>query len=238
MKILIIEDNTQTTEVVKLAFKLGWPDVRLVEANSGEKGIEMVETAKPDAIILDIGLPDISGYEVLRQIRLFSELPVIMLTVRNEEGDIIKALSLGADDYLVKPFRQMELLARIKAISRRLHSPEIDLEFGCGPFHFGQSITKLYKDDMSIRLTNIEGQILYHLMRANGRYVCNEMIAQKIWGENAYERIRVNIRHLREKIEDDPSNPRYLVNIPGKGYMFIYQDAPKISLSPSQDITP
>ncbi|AQU02643.1 response regulator transcription factor [Dehalococcoides mccartyi] len=231
MKILIIEDDAQTTEIVKLSFKLGWPDVRLLEASSGESGLAMVETAKPDAIILDIGLPDISGYEVLRQIRLFSELPVIILTIRNEESDIVKALSLGADDYLVKPFRQMELLARIKAISRRLHSPEVDLEFECGPFHFGQSVTKLYKNDKPIRLTNIEGQILYYLMRSNGRYIYNETIAQKIWGENAYERIRVNIRHLREKIEDNPSNPKFLINIPGKGYMFICQDSPKAEFS-------
>lgn len=226
MKILIIEDDIQTIEIVRLAFKLGWPDLLLIEADSGESGLEMAEIEKPDVIILDIGLPDINGYEVLRQIRLFSEVPVIVLTVRSEEVDIVKALSLGADDYLVKPFRQMELLARIKAISRRLHTPEINLEIKCGPFRFGNAITQLSKREEAIKLTNIEGQILYHLMRSNGRCVSNEILAQKVWGENAYERIRVNIRHLREKIEDDPANPKYLLNIAGKGYMFSCQNIP------------
>ncbi|AII61465.1 response regulator transcription factor [Dehalococcoides mccartyi] len=226
MKILIIEDDAQTIEIVRLAFKLGWPDLHLIEADFGEYGLEMIETEKPDVVILDIGLPDINGYEVLRRIRLFSETPVIVLTVRSDEVDIVKALSLGADDYLVKPFRQMELLARVKAISRRLRPPEVNLEIECGPFRFGRSITQLYKKEEIIRLTNIEGQILYHLMRSNGRCVSNEILAQKVWGEKVYERIRVNIRHLREKIEDDPSHPKYLLNVAGKGYMFSYQDSP------------
>jgi len=105
MKILIIEDDSEIVEVVSLAFQMRWPDVELIYTHLGEKGPELVESEHPDAVILDLGLPDINGFEVLKQIRGFSEVPVLILTVRGDEADIVKGLEWGADDYMIKPFR-------------------------------------------------------------------------------------------------------------------------------------
>ena len=115
VKVLIIEDEWDIIESISLAFQIHWPEAQLVSAQRGMKGIELVQTESPDVVILDLGLPDINGYEVLKQIRLFSSVPIIILTVRSQEEDVVKALEEEADDYVVKPFRQKELLARVRA---------------------------------------------------------------------------------------------------------------------------
>jgi DNA-binding response OmpR family regulator len=119
MKILVIEDDQQIVEAITLAFQIRWPEAKLVSTQQGEKGIELVESEKPDIVILDLGLPDINGYDVLKQIRMFSDIPILILTARTEESDIVKGLEWGADDYMIKPFHQLELLSRIKALTRR-----------------------------------------------------------------------------------------------------------------------
>ncbi len=119
MKILIIEDDQQIVEAIILAFQIRWPEAEVISTQLGEKGVDLVETEKPNVVILDLGLPDISGFDVLKQIRLFSDIPVIILTARSEETDIVKGLEWGADDYIAKPFRQLELLSRVKALIRR-----------------------------------------------------------------------------------------------------------------------
>jgi len=113
MKVLVIEDDPGIVEVVSLCFQLRWSGTSLVSATSGTKGVELVETESPDVVILDIGLPDIDGYQVLREIRHFSDVPVIMLTVRGEDTNVAKGLELGADDYITKPFSHIELIARV-----------------------------------------------------------------------------------------------------------------------------
>jgi len=115
VKVLIIEDEWEIIESVSLAFKFYWPEAQVIYAQRGIKGIELVQSESPDVIILDLGLPDISGYEVLKQIRLFSSVPIIILTVRSQEEDVVEALEGEANDYVVKPFRQKELLARVRA---------------------------------------------------------------------------------------------------------------------------
>ena len=109
MKVLVIEDDKTIIDVVTLTFRVGWPDTEIIPVRLGQKGLEKVETESPDLVILDLGLPDISGLDVLKEIRVFSSVPVIILTVRASESDIVRGLELGADDYVVKPFRQMEL---------------------------------------------------------------------------------------------------------------------------------
>ena len=115
VKVLIIEDEWEIIEAVSLSFQLNWPEAQVIYAQQGTKGIGLVQSESPDIVILDLGLPDISGYEVLKQIRLFSSIPIIILTVRSQEEDVVKALEGEANDYVVKPFRQKELLARVKA---------------------------------------------------------------------------------------------------------------------------
>lgn len=136
MKILIIEDDQQIVEAITLAFQIRWPEAKLVTSQQGEKGIELVESDKPDIIILDLGLPDINGYDVLKQIRMFSDLPILILTARTEESDIVKGLEWGADDYMIKPFRQLELLSRIKALTRRKSNSDNESPLSIGPLNF------------------------------------------------------------------------------------------------------
>lgn len=115
IKVLVIEDDMEIVDSILLSFRVMWPEAEVIYANHGIEGISKVKSESPDLVILDLGLPDITGYEVLREIRLFSSIPIIILTVRSEEEDVIKALESEANDYVVKPFRQKELMARVKA---------------------------------------------------------------------------------------------------------------------------
>lgn len=220
MKILIIEDDPNILELVELTFELGWPDVKLIKAATGEQGMNALEIEPPDAVILDIGLPDTNGFEIIKAIRLFSDVPILMLTVRVDERDIVKALTLGADDYLAKPFRQMELLARIKAITRRNHQGDLDLKVSYGLWRFGKTLTELYRGQQLFHLTPIQGQIMQTLIKQAGRFVSAEILAVKVWGElhaATADDLRVHIHHIRKKL--DPADSKLIVNKPGQGYM-------------------
>jgi DNA-binding response OmpR family regulator len=116
VKILVIEDDQDIVDAVTLAFKIYWPEAKILSSNVGLKGVEMTKEKAPDMVILDLGLPDISGYEVLKQIRLFSSIPILILTVRSEEEDVVKAFDEEANDYIIKPFRQKELVARVRGM--------------------------------------------------------------------------------------------------------------------------
>ncbi len=222
MKLLIIEDDKDIIEAISLAFQIRWPEAKIVSTPSGRKGVDLVETEAPDIIILDLGLPDMSGFDVLRQIRTFSDIPIIILTVRSEEADIIKGLEWGADDYVIKPFRQLELLARIKAQIRRQNQSEGE-EITIGQFKLNCATGQFYKNKQEINLTLTEANILSHFMRNAGRVVTHSRLIEVVWGEDypgAADSLKVHIRRLRAKIEDDPSNPRLIITKPGIGYSF------------------
>ena len=224
MKILIIEDDPNIVELVSLTFELGWPDTKLIVAETGEKGMSLLEANPPDAVILDLGLPDMTGFEVVKAIRLFSDVPILILTVRVDERDVVKALTLGADDYLTKPFRQMELLARIKAITRRTQHGDQDLKVSSGPWHFGKTLTELYRGQQLYHLTPIQGQIMQSLIKQAGQFVSAESLAAKIWGEahaGTADDLRVHIHHIRKKFGDSPSGSSLISNKPGLGYMLV-----------------
>ena len=224
MKILIIEDDPNIVELVSLTFELGWPDIKLIVAENGEKGMNLLEANPPDAVILDIGLPDTTGFEIIKAIRLFSDVPILMLTVRVDERDVVKALTLGADDYLTKPFRQMELLARIKAITRRTQHGDQDLKVSHGPWHFGKTLTELYRGQQLYHLTPIQGQIMQSLIKQAGQFVNAETLAAKIWGEHhaaTADDLRVHIHHLRKKFGEGTSSSGAISNKPGLGYMLV-----------------
>ena len=122
MKVLMIDDEREIVEVTRLCFELSWPGTTVISAGIGQKGLWMVQTEKPDVVLLDVGLPDVNGIEVLREIRRFTDVPVIMLTVHDEEHSIVKALDLGADDYITKPFSHVQLLSRVRAVQRRVQA--------------------------------------------------------------------------------------------------------------------
>jgi two-component system, OmpR family, response regulator VicR len=221
MKVLVVEDDKEIVEVLTMVFSMRWPDAKLVSTNMGEKGVELVESESPDVVILDLGLPDISGFDVLKQIRAFSGVPVMILTVRGEESDIVKGLEWGADDYMVKPFRQMELMSRIQALTRRTGPTMEGQPLTCGQLRFMPRTKQLYNGDAEIKITPTEGSILECLMKSKGQVVTYTDLAEGVWGENfpdPVESLRVYIRRLRQKIEDDPEKPKYILNHSGIGY--------------------
>jgi len=222
LKLLIVEDDEEIIEAVSLAFQIRWPEARIVSTRYGKKAAALVETEQPDIVVLDLGLPDTSGFDVLREIRRFSDIPIIIVTVRAEEGDIIKGLEWGADDYIVKPFRQLELIARIKAQTRRKEQVEQE-KITRGSLHLNSTTGQLRCDNRKIDLTVTESKILAHLMRNAGHVVTHSSLAEAVWGDEypgAAESLRVHMRRLREKIEDDPGKPKFVITKPGVGYLF------------------
>ncbi len=222
MKILIIEDDRAIVEAISLTLQINWPDTTLLSAKLGEEGIELLQSENPDAVILDLGLPDISGFEVLKRIRTFSEVPILILTVRSDESDIVKGLEWGADDYVIKPFRQKELLSRIKLITRRRGAIAEGAPLVCGQLQFEPSTGQLFHEGREVNLTPTEISIISHLMRNVGRVVTHSGLAEAVWGvdyPDAADSLRVHIRRLRTKLESDPSNPKIVLTRAGMGYM-------------------
>ncbi len=221
LTVVLIEDDAEIVEAVTLTFKIRWPQATFLSTDSGQEGVALVEKNSPDLVILDLGLPDTSGYNVLKDIRRFSHVPVIILTARGEETDIVRGLELGADEYIVKPFRQMELLARVKAVMRRQEAVTEELPLTVGIMSLGPSIRDLTLKGKRINLTRTEGIVLGQLMRHIGHPVSHAILAKALWGEEypgAAESLKVYIRHLREKIEENPSDPKLLLTRIGAGY--------------------
>lgn len=224
MKILVIEDDARIREAVSLLFEMRWPGAELISAAEGEKGDLLVEEEKPDIVILDLNLPDKSGFDVLKEIRLFSNVPVIILTVRGDELDRVKGLELGADDYIVKPFSHAEFLARVKAVLRR-SSPEMvsEEQLNLGGIVLDAGERKVILSGKEVKLTPTEFNLLHYLAINEGKAIAIETLLRKVWGEEYVdypEYIKVYIQRLRNKIEEDPKNPHLIISVRGRGYMF------------------
>lgn len=230
MRILIVDDEPDVIESVRLGFTLQWREVDVLGASSGEAGLDAIEQDHPDVVLLDVGLPDLDGFEVLRQIRAFSDVPVLMLTARDDSMDKVKGLELGADDYVTKPFNHLELMARVKAVLRRLEMPAPasrapSFQAGELEVDFARQQARLRGDRLD--LTPTEYKLLYHLVRNAGHILQHGTLLAKVWGReyvNEVDYIRVYIRRLREKLGDDPDNPRYIRTERGLGYRFLADD--------------
>ncbi|MFH1382173.1 MAG: response regulator transcription factor [Chloroflexota bacterium] len=221
MKVLIIEDEREIVEVLSVAFQIRWPEIELVSTSLGAKGVELVDNENPDVVILDLGLPDISGFEVLKQIRVFSNVPVLILTVRGDESDIVRGLEWGADDYMVKPFRQLELMSRIQALTRRGSAAASQNPLMCGQFRFLPVTRQLFKGETEIKITQTEANILEHLMENIGQVVTYAGLSEAVWGRDypdSIDALRVHVRRLRQKIEKDPDHPKLILTRSGVGY--------------------
>jgi two-component system KDP operon response regulator KdpE len=187
----------------------------------------MVEKESPDIVILDLGLPDVDGFKVLKEIRNFSDIPLIMLTARGEKIDKIRGLELGADDYITKPFGPGELLARIKAVLRRSHIPELkgaEMSFVTPKLAIDFATRTVTKNNQSIKPTPTEFNLLQYLVSNEGKILSHRALLEKVWGEeytDATDYLKVYIQRLREKLEDDPANPRILLSERGVGYKFV-----------------
>ncbi len=219
--ILIIDDEVQIRRLLEIT--LGANDYKTNEAASGKEGLVAAATHHPSLIILDLGLPDTDGIVVLKKLREWYTKPIIILSVRNSEEDIIKALDNGANDYLVKPFRTGELLARIRAVLRQgsVQSDETYLAFGSLSIDLANHIVR--KSNDLVKLTSTEYSLLTLLAKNSGRVLTHQYILKEIWGYSYVEQtqyLRVFIAHLRKKIEDNPSKPKLLVTESGIGYRF------------------
>ena len=227
MKILVVDDEPDVVESVRLGFTLQWREVDVLEANDGDRALDIVEQEHPDIVLLDIGLPGMDGFEVLRQIRDFSDVPVLMLTARDDAMDKVKGLELGADDYVTKPFNHLELMARVKAVLRRLEMPAPSSR--TPSFRAGDLEVDFAKQEARLRgerlaLTPTEYKLLYHLVRNAGHVLEHGTLLAKVWGREYVDEvdyIRVYIRRLRDKLGDDPEHPTYIRTERGLGYRFL-----------------
>ncbi len=219
--ILVVDDEPQIRRVLRTT--LISHGYTAVEARSAEEALELLREGRPDLILLDVNLPGRSGLEACREIRATSDIPIIMLTVRNTERDKVEALDAGADDYVVKPFSAEELMARIRAALRRA-APQESLP----PFVSSHLSVDFEKRTVSVkgqpvRLTPKEFELLRHLMAHQGKAISHRRLLQAVWGPDygdETEYLRVFINQLRKKIEPDPRHPRYIHTEPWVGYRF------------------
>jgi two-component system KDP operon response regulator KdpE len=227
MKILVVDDEPDVVESVRLGFTLQWREVDVVGAARGEDALDVVEREHPDIVLLDVGLPDLDGFEVLRRIRAFSDVPVVMLTARDDAMDKVKGLELGADDHVTKPFNHLELMARVRAVLRRSEMPAPSSR--APSFRSGELEVDFEKQEARLHgarldLTPTEYKLLYHLVRNAGHVLQHGTLLAKVWGREYVDEvdyIRVYIRRLRDKLEDDVDAPRYIKTERGLGYRFI-----------------
>ena len=227
MKILVVDDALDVIESVRLGFTLQWREVEVLGAEGGERGLDLVEHEKPDLVLLDVGLPDVDGYDVLRQIRAFSDVPVVMLTARDDTLDLVKGLELGADDYVTKPFNHLELLARVKAVLRRLDMPAPASRvpsFRSGDLEMDFARQEVRLAGSRVDVTPTEYKLLYHLVRNAGYVLTHGTLLAKVWGREYVDEVdylRVYVRRLRDKLGDDPDQPRFIRTERGLGYRFL-----------------
>jgi two-component system KDP operon response regulator KdpE len=226
MKLLVVDDAEEVIEAVTVSFNLQWRETEVIGAYDGETALDLIEQERPDVVLLDIAMPGVDGFETLRQIRAFSDVPVIMLTAKDSVLDKVKGLELGADDYVTKPFDHLELLARVKALLRRLDMPQPvsrTPSFACGDLTIDFASREVRRRGEPVAMTAIEYKLLYHLIRNAGRVLRHETLLAKVWGREYTDEVdylRVYIRRLRRKLEDDPEHPAAILTERGLGYRF------------------
>ncbi len=235
-KILVTDDEPRVVRLVSEILKtVGY---QVIAAASGEPAIEMVALERPDLVLLDVLLPhNLDGYEVCRRIREFSDVPVIMLTAKARESDMLQGFDAGADDYLTKPFSAKELVARVKAVLRRSRRPEemVTAAFECGDLeiNFAQRTVKAHGE--KVTLTPTEYALLYQLATNVNRVLLHQDLLVAVWGpeyRDDVDYLRAYIRYLRRKLEIDPSHPTYILTSSGAGYMLA---CPEVGQAASQE---
>jgi two-component system, OmpR family, KDP operon response regulator KdpE len=233
--ILVVDDEPQIRRVMLTT--LSSHGYSVVEARSGEEALQKVRSERPGLILLDVNLPGISGVEVCREIRGSSDVPIIMLTIRNTERDKVQALDAGADDYVVKPFGVEELMARIRAALRRAAYEETTPAFISEDLKIDFQKRSVLVKGRPVRLTPKEFELLRQLVSNAGKAQAHRRLLQAVWGPDYGEEteyLRVFINQLRKKIESDPANPRYIHTEPWIGYRFDPPNHPRSRTSRSE----
>jgi len=220
--VILIEDELQIRRFVKEALEAeGW---KVFEAENGKRGLIESGSRKPDLLVVDLGLPDMDGVEIVREFRNWSSVPVLILSARSEEQDKILALDAGADDYLSKPFGIGELLARVRAVTRRrLQGAETSPRLRFGDVEVDFSRHSITRNGIPVHLTPIEYRLLGVLLSNTGRIMSHRRLMQEVWGPNHTESahyLRIYMSHLRQKLENDPAQPTHLLTETGVGYRF------------------
>ncbi len=219
--VLVVNDEVQIRRLLELTLESNGYSVRT--AGKANEGLAKTASERPELIILDLGLPDMDGLQVLKKIREWSSVPVLVLSVRSAESDIIDCLDAGADDYLTKPFRTGELLARVRAAVRHHRTPEEKNIFALRDLQVDLSARVVRKGNDILKLTATEYALLSLFVKNAGRVLTHRYILEQVWGPNLAdetEYTRVYVGQLRKKIEDDPANPRIIVTESGIGYRF------------------
>lgn len=222
IRILVIDDESQIRRLLRVA--LTGHGYEVSEAASGQDGLNEAAVYRPDLIILDLGLPDIDGLEVVRRLREWSKTPVIILSVKEQENDKIDALDAGADDYVTKPFGMGELLARIRAALRHAAGVGEEPVLNFGDLSIDLAHRRIVVNGKEVKLTPIEYDLMKNLAFHAGKVITHKQLLRTIWGP-AYEKdshyLRVYVGQLRRKIEKDPANPQHIITEPGVGYRLL-----------------
>jgi two-component system KDP operon response regulator KdpE len=226
MKVLVVDDDQRLREALEVGVQLQWQDAQILTAADGESGLDRFFNEEPDVVLLDVTIPRMNGFEVLKAIRQVSDVPVIMLTARGEDVDQVRGLELGADDYVAKPFSHLALMARIKAALRRAELPPPvqalpDFQAGELAIHFqNQEVTV---GGQQVKLTPVEYKLLYHLVRNVGHLLPHQALLDRVWGgdyEASPEYLKVFVSRLRAKLRR-PDGPEYIETERGRGYRFV-----------------
>lgn len=221
LEILIIDDEPQIRKLLEINLESN--DYKVSQAATGKEGILLAASHPPELILLDIGLPDMSGHEVLRELRAWYNKSIIMLSVQDAEESIVSALDNGATDYLTKPFRTNELLARIRSCIRRNNKDETKSVFTFDDIQLDYTTRSVTKNDLVLKLTSTEYKLLCLFVKNEGRVLTHQYILKEIWGvayQTETQYLRVFVGTLRKKLEDNPNQPRHIVTESGVGYRF------------------
>ena len=224
-KILVVDDEERMLRFIRL--NLEHDGFQVIEAVKGHEALDKMRTGMPDLILLDVMLPDLDGFEVLKMVREISSIPIIMLTAKGEEDDRVKGLELGADDYVTKPFSPRELVSRVKAVLRRVESEgseedeviEVDNRL---KIDFNRR--EIWVDEELVKLRPTEYRLLYHLVQNAGWVLTYDQILSRVWGYEYRDEphyVRLYINYLRQKLEKDPTDPKYILTERGIGYRFV-----------------
>jgi DNA-binding response OmpR family regulator len=224
ISVLVVDDEPKLVDVVRMNLEV--EGYRVLEATNGLEALDRLKADLPDLVLLDVMMPELDGFETLKRIREVSHVPVIMLTVRNEEADRIRGLEIGADDYLSKPYSPRELQTRIKALLRRTFTPaparktrlvvddDLTIDFGKH---------EVWARGQKVTLRPTEYRLLYHLVNNAGRLMTHETLLSRVWGPEYRDEahyLRLYVTYLRQKLERDPTHPKYILTERGMGYRF------------------
>lgn len=220
--VLVIDDEPQIRRLLRVTLEAG--RYRIVDAETGQDGIVAAAQHRPEIVLLDLGLPDLDGIEVVKRLREWSQVPILVLSVRDSDEDKVAALDAGADDYITKPFSTAELLARLRAALRHAQPPGVGALIRLGELEVDLAARSVKRHGSDVSLTPIEYALLRLLVTHAGRVLTHRQLLTQVWGPNAAEQthyLRVYMAHLRRKLEADPSRPRLIVTEPGVGYRLL-----------------